>query len=137
MHLATDLNRGSDIRSLSHSSSSQYFPTLYGSLKRIHTFKNIHWKEIKASSIVRTLLTIVVIINYILSILGKNPLPITENQITTIVFSIFTIVIIIIGFWKNNAFTSQAQIGQDVIDKLKSGKTLGEIIDELSKKPNE
>lgn len=105
--------------------------------KRIHTFKNIHWKEIKASTIVRTLLTIVVIINYILSILGKNPLPITENQITTIVFSIFTIVIIIIGFWKNNAFTSQAQIGQDVIDKLKSGKTLGEIIDELSKKPNE
>lgn len=64
--------------------------------------------KIKKGTIIRTILLAVALVNQILTIAGKSPLPISDEQIETLVSTAITVVIAVINWWKNNSFTSLA-----------------------------
>lgn len=64
--------------------------------------------KIKKGTIIRTILLAVALVNQILTIAGKSPLPISDEQLETLVSTAITVVIAVINWWKNNSFTSLA-----------------------------
>ncbi len=76
--------------------------------------------KITSGTIIRTLVLILALINQILSSTGHSIIPITDEQIDSIVSILFTVIASLIAWWKNNSFT-QAAIEADKIKKnLKS-----------------
>lgn len=80
--------------------------------------------KIKTSTIVRTALLILALVNQCLSIAGKAVLPITDEQLEQVISLIITIAVSLWNWWKNNSFTSLAiQADEWLDDKRKWTKT--------------
>ena len=76
------------------------------------TNNKLNLSGVTSSVWVRTILTIIVAINVVLSYLGMSPLPANSDDITLIVNGIAALVsvfIILRGFWFDNSFTWNAQ----------------------------
>ena len=71
-------------------------------------FANI--RNVKVGTWVRGILLIISFINMALSAAGKAPIPADYNELYTIVSVIFSILVGISAYWKNNSFTEAAQI---------------------------
>lgn len=79
--------------------------------------------KIKTSTIVRTAILILALINQGLSIAGKPVLPITDDQLEKIITLIITIGAALWSWWKNNSYTKTAIEGDVLKDRLrKAGK---------------
>ena len=77
-------------------------------------------------TIIRTIILALTIINSLLSIFGKSPLPIDNATVEQFVSLVFTIAAAVVSWWKNNSFT-QAAIEADILkDRLKAEKDLTE-----------
>ena len=83
--------------------------------------KKINWKEITADTIARTIILIISMINGAAAIFGFTKLDIEENTIYTVVTGVSVIVSAVIGFWKNNSFTTAAINGDNLKNALKEG----------------
>lgn len=59
-------------------------------------------------TIIRTACLLLAIVNNILAIAGKSPLPIDNEMVTEIISFIFTTVASMVAWWKNNSFTQKA-----------------------------
>lgn len=85
---------------------------------------------IKASTIIRCVIFIVVLINQVLAIFGKG-LPFNES----LAYQIFSVALtVIVGAWtawKNNDFTKLAVTAGNVFDALKDGKITQQEANEL------
>lgn len=81
-----------------------------------------HELHITAGTVARTIILVIAIVNQILTYLGKPILPIANEQIAELVANIWTIVISLISWWKNNSFTSAALAGDVIMRALKLGK---------------
>lgn len=77
-------------------------------------------KKIDVNLVVRTIVSIIALINFIAAQRGFNPLNVDEQSIYVIVSTIVAVITWAWGFWKNNNFTDAAKQGQKVIDKLKA-----------------
>jgi len=75
--------------------------------------------KIKTSTIVRTAILILALINQALSIAGKAILPISDEQIEQVISLICTIAAALWTWWKNQSFTQAAIEGDIVKDRLK------------------
>jgi SPP1 family holin len=75
--------------------------------------------QVKTDTIVRTIVLIIALANQILAILGKEAIPVTDDQIYQIVSLIVTIGASVWAWWKNNSFTEAAIEGDKVKDRLK------------------
>lgn len=75
--------------------------------------------KVKTSTIVRTALLVLAIINNLLSVFGKPVLPITDEQLELIVSTIITVVVALINWWKNNSYTKAAIEGDQLMNRLK------------------
>jgi SPP1 family holin len=64
--------------------------------------------KITKATIVRTILVILVIINFVLEKLGVDLIPVDESTILMIVETVIEIAVIVVGFWKNNSYTEKA-----------------------------
>lgn len=64
--------------------------------------------KIEVGTIIRTVLLVVALVNQVLTITGHSVLPITDEQLTELISTIFTVVTALIAWWKNNSFTSKA-----------------------------
>lgn len=64
--------------------------------------------KITKATIVRTILVVLVIINFVLEKLGLDLIPVDENAVLMFVETIIEIAVIAVGFWKNNSFTEKA-----------------------------
>ena len=64
--------------------------------------------KITKATIVRTILILLVIGNFILEKLGIDVVPVDENAVLAFVEGAIEIAIILVGFWKNNSFTPKA-----------------------------
>lgn len=78
--------------------------------------------KVSKGTIVRTALLLLAIINNLLAIFGKAPLPITNEQLELIVSTIITVVMAVINWWKNNSFTKAAIQGDMLKDRLKNAE---------------
>ncbi len=73
--------------------------------------------QISKGTIVRTILLALALINQLLTVSGKNPIPYNSQELEMFISTLFTGVTAVIAWWKNNSFT-QAAIEAD---KVKDG----------------
>lgn len=78
--------------------------------------------SIKTETIIRTVCLIIALINQLLIGLGKQPIPIEDKEIYTLVSTIVTIVIAMRCWWKNNSFTAPAIKADQYMEELRRQK---------------
>ena len=67
--------------------------------------------EITKSTIARTIILFLALVNQLLSASGHAVIPIEDATVETLVSTCFTVVMAVIAWWKNNSFTKAARIG--------------------------
>lgn len=76
-------------------------------------------KRISAETIIRTIILFVTLVNSVLTVIGKNPLPFSEDEIYTALTAVTTIAATLWAWWKNNSFTQAAITADELLHKLK------------------
>lgn len=74
---------------------------------------------ISKDTIIRTLVLIVALINQVLTTLGKNPLPFSDDLIYELITVTATVAASIVAWWKNNSFTKKAILADSYLHNLK------------------
>lgn len=64
--------------------------------------------KISKGTIIRTACLLLAIVNNLLAIYGKSPLPINDETLIEVISFCFTTVASIVAWWKNNSFTQKA-----------------------------
>lgn len=73
-------------------------------------------------TIIRTIVLFVALVNQVLTMLGLNPLPFSNEDIYSGLTAIFTVAATIWAWWKNNSFTQNAIEADELLKKLKKGE---------------
>ena len=63
---------------------------------------------VTTETIIRTIILVIALVNQVLTSLGKNPLPFSDDLIYEAVTLVVTIVASVWAWWKNNSFTKEA-----------------------------
>lgn len=79
--------------------------------------------KISKSTIIRTILIAIVIINFILEKFGIDIIKADESVITMLVEALIEIAVIVVGFWKNNSFSEAAKRADEFLKELRAGET--------------
>lgn len=72
-----------------------------------------------ASTIARTIVLALALINQILSASGHSIIPIEDATVETLVTTAFTVVAALVSWWKNNSFTKAAIKGDEAMKAAK------------------
>lgn len=75
---------------------------------------------ISKSTIIRTILVFLVVLNIILERIGVDVIPADEYFITMLVETVIEIAVIVVGFWKNNSFSKAAIKADAFLKKLRN-----------------
>lgn len=78
--------------------------------------------KVSKTTILRTVVLLLAIINQFLAILGKSPLPVDNNELSEWLSWGFTTTAAIWAWWKNNSFTKNAIKADESLKRLKSNK---------------
>ena len=78
--------------------------------------------KISKSTIIRTILMALVILNFILERCGIDVIPADEYTVTMFVETSIEIAILAVGFWKNNSFTEKAIKADKFLKELKESE---------------
>ncbi len=78
--------------------------------------------KVSTDTIVRTIVLLITLVNQVLTMFGKNPLPFAEDELYTMFTAAATIGATIWAWWKNNSFTSAAIKADELLQSLKSSK---------------
>ncbi len=78
-------------------------------------------KKIEISTIIRTVLLAVALINQVLTMTGHSVLPVSDEQLTEFITLGFTIVTSLWAWWKNNSFTKYAIMADEFKIGVKNG----------------
>jgi SPP1 family holin len=81
--------------------------------------------QVSKGTIVRTIMVILVILNIIFERCGIDVINVSEDEVFMIVETVIEIIILAIGFWKNNSFTPNAKKA----DKIKDSDKIDEVYD--------
>lgn len=79
--------------------------------------------KISKSTIIRTILVSIVIINFILEKVGVDLIPADESVVTMFVETFIEIAILFVGFWKNNSYSQAAIRADEFLKELRAGET--------------
>lgn len=77
---------------------------------------------VKTSTIVRTVVLAITLLNTILTMLGVNPLPFSEEELFTGISAIATVCATLWAWWKNNSFTKAAIEADEVLEELRANQ---------------
>lgn len=75
--------------------------------------------KVSASTIARTGVLALALVNQILSATGHSVIPIEDETLEALVSTAFTIGAAVVAWWKNNSFTAAALKGDEVIKEAK------------------
>ena len=64
--------------------------------------------NITKGTLIRTILLVLALINQILAVFGKSPIPIDDDTVTNLISTVWTVIASLIAWWKNNSFTKKA-----------------------------
>lgn len=78
--------------------------------------------EITKGTWIRTIVLVLALINNVLALFGKSPLPIEEEQVTELVSMVITIIASLVAWWKNNSFTMAARLGDATMRQHKQSR---------------
>ena len=70
-------------------------------------------------TITRTIITFVALLNSVLVMCNKNPLPYSETQLYAALSGIMSVLSTLWSWWKNNSFTQEAIEADEVLRELK------------------
>lgn len=94
--------------------------------------------NITSGTIARTIILALALVNQLLSVTGHAVLPITDEQVNTLVSTIWTIVAACVAWWKNNSLTTAAIEADGIMKDLKVGRDIesqkGVLVDAESQK---
>ena len=76
--------------------------------------------KVKTSTIIRTVVLVVALVNQALTMAGKSLLPITDEQITELLTLVLTVGSSMWAWWKNNSFTAAAIAADEVMAEMKA-----------------
>ena len=96
--------------------------------------KNINLKGVNAETVTGVLILLVALVNAVLQMFGINTLPIENEEITSIVSTVFLIVTVIWNTYKNRNISTASQTAQQVTNAIKNGEILVEDVNELINK---
>ena len=76
--------------------------------------------NVTAGTIARTIILALALINQILTATGHGIINISDDDVNTLISTIFTVVSAVAAWWKNNSFTQSALKADEVMreDKL-------------------
>lgn len=78
--------------------------------------------KVSKGTVIRTSLLVLALLNNLLALFGKSPLPIENETVEEIISFIFTAGTSLIAWWKNNSFTDAALKGDAVMRQIKEVK---------------
>lgn len=78
--------------------------------------------KITKSTIVRTILVALVIINFVLEKFGVDLIPVNESNILMFVETVIEIAVLAVGFWKNNSYTPAAIKADEFLKELRESE---------------
>lgn len=76
--------------------------------------------KITAGTIARTIVLLLALVNQCLSMAGIQVIPIADEDINTLVTTLWTVIAAIVAWWKNNSFTKAARDGDAVMRQEKA-----------------
>ena len=77
---------------------------------------------VTTETIIRTIILVVALVNQVLTSLGKNPLPFSDDLIYEAVTLLVTIGASAWAWWKNNSFTQKAIAADEYLAELKKSE---------------
>lgn len=82
-------------------------------------------KKVTPETIARTIIFFIALVNTVLTMIGKNPLPFADDDIYIAVSVIVTLAASAWAWWKNNSFTSDAIEADEYLQELRADKSNG------------
>ena len=79
-------------------------------------------KKVSPDTIARTIILVIALVNTVLTMSGKNPLPFADDDIYTAVSIIATLAASAWAWWENNSFTTEAIKADEYLQELKDSK---------------
>ena len=79
--------------------------------------------KVTKDTIIRTIVFFVAMVNTVLTMFGKNPIPFSEDQIYVGLSAVAGVLASIWAWWKNNDFTPEARKAGAYLKELKAEKT--------------
>lgn len=76
--------------------------------------------KITAGTIARTIVLLLALVNQCLSMAGIQVIPIADEDINTLVTTLWTVAAALVAWWKNNSFTKAARDGDAVMRQEKA-----------------
>lgn len=96
--------------------------------------KKFNLKGITAEAVTGVAILLVALVNAVLQMFGINTLPIENEELSSIVSTVFLIVTAIWNTWKNRNISTASQTAQQITDAIKNGEILVEDVNELINK---
>ncbi len=81
--------------------------------------------KITKGTLIRTVVLLLALINQVLSICGVSPLNIADDDVSTVISTVWTIVSAVVAWWKNNSFTENAITADEYLIELKNEEAKG------------
>ena len=79
-------------------------------------------QKISSGTVARTIVLAISLLNQLLTMNGKNPLPFADEAVYQGVTATITVVSSLVAWWKNNSFTGAAIQADDMLTKIKKGE---------------
>lgn len=77
-------------------------------------------KNVSTGTWIRTVVMVVALINQVLTSLGWNPMPFSDEEVYSGLSMIISVATTLIAWWKNNSFSKEAVEADKYMDELKS-----------------
>lgn len=77
---------------------------------------------VTTETIIRTIILVIALVNQVLTSLGKNPLPFSDDLVYEAVTLLVTIGASAWAWWKNNSFTQKAIAADEYLAELKKSE---------------
>ena len=77
-------------------------------------------KKIPTQTIIRAIVLLVTLVNTVLTMSGKNPLPFAEDELYAWLSAAATVAATLWAWWKNNSFTPEAIQADKYLAELKA-----------------
>ena len=94
----------------------------------------INLKGVSTEAVTGILILLLALVNAVLQMFGVETLPINNEEVSTIISTVFLIVTALYNTWKNRNITTASQTSQEITNAIKNGEILVEDVEVLINK---